>query len=262
MAEQATIRFEDGEAYERMMGAWSRLAGDIFIDWLAPPQGLRWVDVGCGTGAFSDLVLRRCAPASVDGFDPSEGLLAYARKRLEGRATVRSGDAMAAPYPDDSFDAAAMALVIFFVPEPERGVAEMARVVRPGGLVASYAWDMLGGGFPLSALIESMREMGLNPPRPPRSDASTIDALAALWMSAGLVEVQTRTIELERQLSFDELWKGAADSPSLGATVKAQSPEAAADLQQRYRAKLAPAADGLMLVKARANAVRGTVAPR
>ena len=254
------IKFEDGEAYERMMGQWSRLAGEIFLDWLAPTNGLRWVDVGCGTGAFSELVLQRCAPASLDGFDPSGGLLAYARKRLEGRAHVRSGDAMAAPYPDNSFDAAAMALVIFFVPEPARGVAEMARIVRPGGLVAAYAWDMMGGGFPLNALIESMREMGLNPPRPPRSDASTLDALRALWTGAGMVDVQTRTIELERELSFEELWRGAVESASLGGTVKSLDAAGTVELQQRYLSKMPKARDGLLTCRARANAVRGTVA--
>src|SRR5947208_14495013 len=66
MAEQQ-IRFEDGAAYERMMGVWSRLAGDVFLDWLAPRPGLRWIDVGCGTGAFSELLIERCAPAEVQG---------------------------------------------------------------------------------------------------------------------------------------------------------------------------------------------------
>jgi ubiquinone/menaquinone biosynthesis C-methylase UbiE len=48
------IRFDDGEAYERMMGTWSRLVGDIFLDWLAPRPGQRWIDVGCGNGAFTE----------------------------------------------------------------------------------------------------------------------------------------------------------------------------------------------------------------
>ena len=67
---------------------------------------------------------------------------------------------MALPFPDDRFDAAVMALVIFFVPEPAKGVAEMARVVRPGGTVAAYAWDLPGGGFPLEPVFSELRALG------------------------------------------------------------------------------------------------------
>src|SRR5215212_7901343 len=80
------IRFNDGAAYERYMGTWSQLAGDTFLDWLAPQPGLRWLDVGCGNGAFTEMLVERCAPVLVEGIDPSEGQLAYARTRLGARA--------------------------------------------------------------------------------------------------------------------------------------------------------------------------------
>src|SRR5277367_4650597 len=105
MTEQQ-IRFDDGAAYERMMGVWSRLAGDIFLDWLAPRAGLRWIDVGCGNGAFTELIIDRCAPAAVEGIDPSEGQLAFARQRPGARrATFHLGDAMALPFSEAGFDA-------------------------------------------------------------------------------------------------------------------------------------------------------------
>src|SRR3954467_2773093 len=136
MAEQQ-IRFDDGASYERMMGVWSRLVGDIFIDWLAPRAGLRWIDIGCGNGAFTELLVNRCAPAEVQGIDPSEGQLAFARTRPAARlARFQQGDAMALPFPDSGFDVAVMALVVFFVPDPAKGLAEMARVLRPGGTMA------------------------------------------------------------------------------------------------------------------------------
>jgi trans-aconitate methyltransferase len=78
---QPQIRYDDGAAYERMTGAWSRIAGEIFLDWLAPPLGLRWIDVGCGSGAFTELLVERCAPAEVQGIDPSEAQLSFARAR-------------------------------------------------------------------------------------------------------------------------------------------------------------------------------------
>src|SRR6516225_992274 len=151
---ETQIRFDDGAAYERMMGNWSRRAGNIFLDWLAAPPGLKWIDVGCGNGAFTELIVERWAPVEVQGIDPSEGQLAFAQKRPAARvATFSRGDAMSLSFPADTFDAATMALVIYFTPEPIKGVVEMARVVRPGGTVAAYAWDMLGGGFPLELVI-------------------------------------------------------------------------------------------------------------
>jgi|SRR5215472_6080191 len=104
--QESQIRFDDGTAYERMMGGWSRLAGEIFLDWVAPRQGLRWIDVGCGNGVFSELLVKRCAAAAVLCIDPAEAQLAFARTRPAAAiAEFRRGDAMALPFPEDSFDA-------------------------------------------------------------------------------------------------------------------------------------------------------------
>ncbi|HKO70127.1 MAG TPA: class I SAM-dependent methyltransferase, partial [Bradyrhizobium sp.] len=202
------LRFDDGAVYEQLMGIWSRKAGDVFLDWLAPPRDLRWIDVGCGNGAFTELLLERCAPMEVQAIDPSEGQLAFARTRpAAGLAKFRQGDAMALPFPVGSFDAAVMALVIVFVPEPKKAVEEMVRVVRPGGMVATYMWDMLGGGFPLDPVHIEMRAMGLAPPRPSRMEASRMEALRDLWTDVGLEAIETREIVVQRTFSdFDEFW--------------------------------------------------------
>src|SRR4051812_29209880 len=110
---QQEIRFEDGAAYERFMGVWSRLLGEVFLDWLAPPEGLAWLDVGCGNGAFTELLVERAVAKSVLGVDPSEAQLEFARKRhTAGRASFRKGDAESLGVDAASFDAAIMALVI------------------------------------------------------------------------------------------------------------------------------------------------------
>ena len=94
------IRYDDGAGYERYMGGWSRLAGEVFLDWLAPRPGLRWIDIGCGNGAFTELLVQRCAPAEVQGIDPSEAQLAFARARPAAHgAAFHQGDAMALPFP-------------------------------------------------------------------------------------------------------------------------------------------------------------------
>jgi SAM-dependent methyltransferase len=258
MAEQ-TIRFDDGAAYEQMMGIWSRSAGQIFLDWLAPPQGLRWIDVGCGNGAFTELLVERCAPAEVQGIDPSDGQLAYARTRPGARgAEFRQGDAMALPFPAGKFDAAVMALVLVFVPEPAKGVAELVRVVGPGGTVAAYIWDMQGGGFPLHCLVEEVRTMGITPPMPPQLDASRLDVMRELWTGAGLEAVETREIAVRRTFAdFDELWATYMKSPSLGATLAAMAAADIDRLKKAVRARLPADNEGRITYGARANAIRG-----
>jgi len=255
------IRFNDGSAYERYMGVWSQLAGETFLDWLALQTGLRWLDVGCGNGAFTEMLVERCAPISVEGVDPSEGQLAFARTRPAARvAQFRQGDAMALPFPGDTFDAAVMPLVIFFVPDPGRGVAEMARVVCPGGLVTAYAWDMLGGGFPYEALQFEMREMGVAVPEPPSPDASRIDVMRDLWAGAGLDSVETLEITVQRTYAdFDDYWATVFGGPSVGQQLAAMSPEQLAHLCARMRARLPADATGRITYRARANAVKGRV---
>jgi SAM-dependent methyltransferase len=253
------IRFDDGAAYEDFMGRWSLAAGKAFLDWLSPAPGLRWVDVGCGNGAFTELLIARCAPRDVQGIDPSEEQLAFARRRIAaGRAQFRRGDAMALPYADGSVDAAVMALVIFFVPEPARGIAEMARVVRPGGGVCAYAWDILGGGFPYAALQDEMRRLGHEPLWPPSVDAARIAALQASWQAAGLADVETHVLEVQRTFAdFDAFWAAARKGPRMAPRLSQMTPGDNDALRERLRRRLPADARGRITYSARANAVRG-----
>jgi len=259
MNEPQQIRFDDGAAYEDFMGKWSQLAGDTFLEWLAPPAGLRWVDVGCGNGAFTEMLVQRCAPAGVHGIDPSAAQIDYARTRLPGsNLQFAVGDAMALPCADRSVDAAVMALVIFFVPEPAQGVAEMARVVRPGGSVSAYAWDFAGGGFPFAVLQEELAAFGPPPMWPPSVDAARLDALRALWAGAGLVQVETREIVVQR--SFDDLdsfWRIARTGPPIAPRLAALQPAEIERLLARLRERLPADAGGRITYSARANAIKG-----
>jgi ubiquinone/menaquinone biosynthesis C-methylase UbiE len=260
MAEQQ-IRFDDGATYERMMGAWSKLAGEIFLDWLAPRTGLRWIDVGCGNGAFTELIVAKNAPAEVQGIDPSDGQLAYARTRGGTQmAEFRKGDAMALPFQGRAFDVAIMALVIFFVPEPAKGVAEMVRVVAPGGTVAAYAWDMAGGGFPLQPIQTELKAMGFSPVRPPSSDASKIEALQKLWSDAGLVDIETRRIDVQRSfVDFDDFWAAATLGATIGPLLASMPPDDVARIKTRVRVHLRADSAGRITYGAWANAIKGRV---
>jgi SAM-dependent methyltransferase len=256
------IVFNDGEAYEHFMGKWSLLAGEVYLDWIAPKPGLRWVDVGCGNGAFTELLLERAGASEVEGVDPSDGQLDFARKRLSGqRATFRNGGATALPFVDATFDAVVMALVLFFVPEPEKGVAEMVRVAKPGATIGAYVWDVFGGGFPTVPMTEELRAFGVQPLRPPRSDISGLDALKTIWEGAGLGAVKTRTIEVERVFdSFDDWWKSFRGAPSLAVTIDSMSPTDLAKLRDATRRRLTSGKDGQVSYRARANAVAGVKA--
>ncbi len=151
--------------------------GAVFLDWVAAAPGLRWVDIGCGNGAFTELLLQRTAPAEVQAIDPSEGQLDFARRRIGAAGAVfHRGDAIALPFETAHFDAAFMALVLFFVPDPARGITEMMRVVRPGGLVAAYVWDVPGGGMAIEPVRTALREAGFEPPAPPSAAISAMPA--------------------------------------------------------------------------------------
>jgi SAM-dependent methyltransferase len=167
---------------------------------------------------------------------------------------------MTQPFPDDTFDVAVMPLVIFFVPDPEKGVAEMVRVVCPGGAVTAYAWDMYGGGFPYEALQAEMRSLGITVPLPPSSGASRTDAMWDLWTSAGLHAVETREITVQQTFAdFDDYWTTILIGPNVGPKAAAMASEDLALLKARVRERLPADAMGRVTYSARANAIKGRV---
>jgi SAM-dependent methyltransferase len=258
----AATHFDDGATYERFMGRWSRAAGSVFLTWMALPAGLRWLDVGCGTGAFTELILDTCSPAGVSAVDPAKGQIDYVlRQPLAQRAEFRVADAQALPFPDANFDVVASAIVINFIEDRPRALAEMHRVTRPGGVVAGYVWDFAGDLGPNWPLRLGMREIGAQVRQPPGADDTTLSALKALFAGAGLEEIITRTIEVSVDFpNFDDFWQ--AQTPFLHPVTKTIAALSSVDrsrLIERLRAELPARPDGGVGYSARANAIRARV---
>src|SRR5262245_56851324 len=127
------IRFDDGAAYEQMMGIWSRRAGEIFLNWLEPPSGLRWIDIGCGNGAFTELLVERCGPVEVQGIDPSESTARFCTHTAGGAAgRVSAGRCDGGSVHRKQVRRSRDGVGPVFVPDPAQGIAEMVRIVAPG----------------------------------------------------------------------------------------------------------------------------------
>jgi ubiquinone/menaquinone biosynthesis C-methylase UbiE len=251
--------FTDGGAYERFMGRWSRAAGGVFLDWLALPNGLHWLDVGCGTGAFTELLIERCMPGKVDAIDPAADQIAYARNRkAAARAEFRVADAQSLPFASDTFDAAAMALVINFVPRPETAVAEMARVLKPGGAAGAYIWDFFSDGFVQQPLRDAIAATGAPLLPNPGPEKSTAEALRRFFESAGFEQIATRTIEIAVSYrDFDDYWDSQTGFPNPAVqTLRKLAPADAERVRAALRERLVDR-DGRVSYPARANAVKG-----
>ena len=243
------------EAYDGFMGRYSRLLSRQFADLAGVVTGQRVLDVGCGPGALTAVLVARVGARGVAAVDPSEPFVAAASARNPG-VDIRRASAERLPYPDASFDAALAQLVVHFMTDPVTGIAEMARVTRPDGVVAACVWDHGGGKGPLGLFWQAARE--LDPTIDDESERAGTHAgqLTTLFGGAGLrqVEETALTVALQHE-SFDEWWapftRGVGPA---GAHVKRLD----ADQRVRLRARcLALAPSAPFVISARAWAARG-----
>lgn len=254
--------WQAGPGYERFMGRWSRRVAERFTALEGHADGLRWLDVGCGTGALTSVLAARCRPAVVLGCDRSAELVTTARDTAHGPVGFAVADARALPVRDASWDVAVSGLLLNFLPEPAEGVAEMTRAVRPGGQVAAYVWDYAEGMQvlrhfwnaatsvdPAAAELDEARRFPLCRP----------DPLHALWTQAGLTQVRVTPLVVPTPFAdVTDLWSPflAGQGPA-GTYVTGLTP----DQRDRLRTALARSVphdpDGTITLSARAWVVRG-----
>lgn len=195
------------DAYDRYMGRYSMPLAPQFGEFAGIGSEQRVLDVGCGPGALTAELVRRLGPSSVSAVDPSEPFVSAARERHPG-VDVQRASAEHLPFPDDGFDTSLAQLVVHFMADPIRGLSEMARVTRPGGVVAACVWDHAGGEGPLSRFWEAAHE--LDPDVVDESDlaGSRRGHLAELFREAGLNTVEETVLSVSvEHATFDEWWE-------------------------------------------------------
>lgn len=212
-------------AYDAFMGRWSRRLSRALADAAGIAAGMRVLDVGCGTGALTEELVRRVGAENVSAVDPSPSFVAAMRERFPG-VDVQEASAERLPFGDGRFDAALAQLVVHFMADPVAGLAEMRRVTRPGGVVAACVWDYAGNRGPLGVFWDAAREI-----RPDVRDESRLAGtreghLVSLFEAAGLQHVSQTVLEAEiEHATFEEWWdpftKGAGPAGAFVAGLDA-----------------------------------------
>jgi ubiquinone/menaquinone biosynthesis C-methylase UbiE len=231
------------EVYDRFIGRYSPELARTMCAAAGVRAGQRALDVGCGSGALVSTLAAMLGADNVAGIDPSETFAEAARARVAG-ARILVGSAESLPFADDEFDATLSQLVVNFLDDPDQGLREMARVTRPGGVVAGCVWDYGGGMTMLRVFWESA--VALDPERAtPLMESHTMrfarpEELAALWKKAALDGVEVTPILAEASYDdFDDLW---APFPTgvgpAGAYAASLAPDPQAALREEFARRL------------------------
>jgi SAM-dependent methyltransferase len=247
--------------YDRHVGRYTPALGSELIAFAGVEPGMRALDVGCGPGALAGALAQLLGPANVSGAEPSEPFAAACRARLpEVEVVVAPAEAL--PFAGGAFDATLSQLVVNFMSDARAGVREMARVTRPGGIVASCVWDYAGEMTLLRAFWDAARDV--DPERGTAADEGVVMSwcgegeLGELWSSAGLREVRSEALVVSAgYTSFEDLWAplptGIAPS---GAFCQSLDAEGQAALREAFRRRLGVGDEPFKLT-ARAWAVAG-----
>jgi SAM-dependent methyltransferase len=193
-------------AYRSFMGRFSEPLAREFVAVADPASGQRVVDVGCGTGALTEVLVERLGADHVAAVDPSEPFVDYAREQLPG-VDVRLAGAEELPFPDGAFDVALAQLVVHFMADPIAGLREMARVTRTGGVVAACVWDHAGGSGPLSLFWSAVRDLDGEAEDESQRAGVRQGHLGELAHEAGLVGVEESRLTVGVDYpSFEDWW--------------------------------------------------------
>ena len=258
----AKDKWESGDPYELFMGRWSTLMALEFLNWLNLPHKLRWLDIGCGTGALSDMIYKMCEPSELTCIDPSEKFLVMAKEKLGNKGKYFIGRADDIPCADSSVDLVVSGLALNFFPELNRALTEMKRISKPGGIIAAYVWDYSGR---MDILRYFWDAVILTDPESADLDEGfrfpicNAVNLKNAFQQAGLQEVEVTTLDIPTPFKdFSDYWNpflgGQGPAPGYVASL---SEELRDKLKKELQKKLPLEADGSIKLLGRAIAVRG-----
>jgi SAM-dependent methyltransferase len=257
------IAWTDGDAYEALVGRWSRVVAPEFLRSLAVPAGAKWLDVGSGTGALTQAILSTCDPSHVDAYDLSREFVEIARRTtVDDRATFGVADACSLPCESDSYDAVVAGLALNAVQDQPRMARELTRAVKPGGWVGVYVWDFDDKMQMLRFFWKAVASLDPGADADDGSARFAIckpDRLEGALRETGLRSVEVRAIDvLTRFRDFDDYWapflRGSAPSQAYVASLDPEKREA---LRRHLKASLPAASDGSIDLIARAWAAKG-----
>jgi SAM-dependent methyltransferase len=255
-------RWTSGADYDRWMGRWSRLLAQEFLKWLNLPDGLRWIDICCGSGVLTEAIADHNSPSAAVGVDISPEQIDFARRhRARDNVTFEIANAMSLPFADASFDVAVCGFGLNYLPNPSHALNEFQRAVRPGGIVAIYVWDYKEGArflreFWDAAIAVDGDAAAYDQSR--RFPMCTPSGLIALFAEAKLEDATTHVVDIvTRFTSFDDYWdpilSGQGSAPNYVAT---RDPHIQNKIRERLRAVLPINREGAIALPARAWAIR------
>jgi len=257
--------WSSGEQYEKFMGRWSNLVAEIFLNWLAVPPECTWLDVGCGTGALTKLILQTCRPKKIISIDSSNEFITHAQNSIaDPVVSFQVGNAEALELESNSIDAVVSGIMLNFIPQPEKAVAEMMRVTKPGGTIGIFLWDYSDGMQMLRYFWDAVVELDNKAKEYDegiRFPLCKEGKLEALVKKSGMKKVEAMSIEVTTKFkNFDDYWL-----PFLGNVGPAPSYVMSLEENDRQKLKnklletLPIEKDGTMTLTARAWAVKGAV---
>jgi ubiquinone/menaquinone biosynthesis C-methylase UbiE len=244
------------------MGRWSRAIGEKFLGWLDPPANRHWLDVGCGTGAFTELVLVRAAPETIIGIDPSPAQVEHAKRTVTApKVDFHTGTATDLPFGTAEFDIVVSALVIHFFPDRPKAFREMLRVTRSGGIVAGYTWRKSPTiiDAPYGPLARGVIEIAGDVMISPAVSEAMPDGLRATLTAEGYGDIEITTLEASQTFrDFEDYWisQTATFPHPVAKSVAALSDNDRERLRNLLRTVLPAAVDGTITYFSRATAFK------